>query len=138
MCLSEKIVVAEYPDKIECNELNPNKTVNEVSKIKSVLKPFDRKELINDFLINEIKVDAFEKSSEIVIQIDNPNEFEIRNFDLVIDSKKLSDKIIYDIQINGKSRFVQKDSLTNYYKINFESISPKEEIRINIIFDNNI
>lgn len=137
-CSANKIIVAEYPDKINCDKLLPENTLKKVSELKSVIKSFNREELINEFLINELKLNTFERSNELLIEIHNPYEFEIRNFDLIIDSKKLFDDIIYDFRINGKSRFVKKDLLTNYYKIHFDSIAPKANITINIFFDDNI
>lgn len=137
-CTQDILIAAPYPEKINCDEQTGDYIFNKVSEIKNYIKPFNRDELISELLIKQLKILTSERKGEFIIDIKNENEFELKDFFLILDSKKLLDKIIYDIRINGKSRFVQKDLLTGYYIINFNSIEPKSNIKLNIFFDDNI
>ncbi len=137
-CTQDILITALYPEKINCDEQAIDKFFNKVSEVKDDIKPFNRDELISELLIKQLKILTSERNGEFIIDIKNESEVELKDFLLIIDSKKLLDKIIYDIRINGKSRFVQKDILTGYYIINFNSIEPKSNIKVNILFDENI
>lgn len=137
-CTRNKIVIVEYPEKLSCEEMQLDNFLSKISILHTEQNYFNRDKLINDFLISELTVNTFQRSGEFVIEIKNTTESEIRDLDLIIDYKELHDKMIYDFKVNGQSRFIQKDSLTGYYRVRLNSIAPKSDIRVNILIDDNI
>lgn len=137
-CVSNQLMIIDYPDKINCDEILNDNFLRKISEVKREIKTFDREELINDFLISGLKINTYERDGELNIVIQNPGEIDVQNCELIVDHKNLSDKIIYEMKVNDISRYVKKDSLTGYYRIYFDTISPKAVLQINIFYKDNI
>lgn len=136
-CESDKVVVAEYPEKINCEKTNRGNLSEIIISKSEELKPFNRSEIINELMVNKLDLITKGKPNEQIILIENNNNVEVKNLLVLVDSKQLDTNIVYDIKIDGKSTFNVRDFKTGYYLIRLEKVSPKSKTEIKILFDNN-
>lgn len=134
-CSEEKIFLLDMFSTIDCEVDFLDKNLALIKKQSDFLNPFDREQIINDFLISSLKLDYREKKGFIEILIQNPNDKEVNNLYLIVDKKILNQKLIYDLSINGKSSYLQKDNLRNNFKVKLNNIYPNSTTIIKIFFE---
>jgi hypothetical protein len=135
VCSEEKIFLLDIFNVIDCEEDFFDKNLTLIKKQADFLNPFDREQIINDFLISSLKVDYREKKGFIEILIQNTNDKELNNLYLIVDKNILNQKLIYDLSINGKSSFTQKDNLQDYLKFKLNNLYPNSTTIIKIFFE---
>lgn len=135
-CSEEKIFLLDILSKINCEEEEfIDKSLTQIKKQSDFLIPFDREQLINDFLIASLKVDYRENKGFFEVKIQNPNDKEVNNVILIVDKNILYQKLIYDLRINGKSSYLQKDNLQDIFKIKLDNLYPYSTTIIKIFFE---
>lgn len=134
-CSEEKIFLLDILSKINCEEDFLDKSLTQIKKQSDLMIPFDRELLINDFLISSLKVDYKEEKGFLEVKIQNPNDKEVSNLLLIVDKKILYQKLVYDLRINGKSSYLQKDNLKDIFKIKLNNLSPYSTTIIKIFFE---
>ena len=134
-CSEERIYLLDILSKINCEEDFIDKSLAEIKKQMDLLIPFDREQLIDDFLISSLKVDYKEEKGFLELKIQNPNDKKINNLLLIVDKIILYQKLIYDLRINGKSSYLQKDNLRDILKIKLNNLSPNSTTIIKIFFE---
>lgn len=136
-CRNGKVIVAEYFRRINCDKsYADNYPLLPETELESFV-PFIRTDFINEFLVSDLKINTLERTNELKIDIQNKNNIELKDILVLIDSKKLNDRIVYDISIDGKSISVMQNSLTGYYVIRLEKIAAKSKTEIKILFEKN-
>lgn len=134
-CSEEKFFLLDILGKINCEEDFLYKSLAEIKKQNDLLIPFNREQLINDFLISSLKVDYREREGFLEVKIQNTNDKELNNLFLIADKNILYQKLIYDLRINGKSSYLQKDNLQNIFKIKLDNLYPYSTTIIKIFFE---
>jgi hypothetical protein len=135
-CSSEKLFLADIYNKIDCEQNNVNDKLQSLRKLSENINPFNRELLINDFKISSLNTDYTEKRNSLEIKIQNPFDSELKDLVLVVEKKLLSHKIVYDIKIDGKSYYFEKETGQDNFKVKINSINPKSTTVIEIFFEN--
>lgn len=134
-CSEEKIFISDILSGINCEEDFLNKSLTQIKKQSDFLIPFNREQIINDFLISSLKVDYRENKGFLEVKIQNPNDKEVNNLFLIIDKNILYQKLIYDLRINGKNSYLQKDNFQDLIKIKLNTLYQNSTTIIKIFFE---
>ncbi|MEJ5262252.1 MAG: hypothetical protein WHT45_06200 [Ignavibacterium sp.] len=133
-CSNKKVYLLDVFKKISCENNNLGETLSILEKQSDLSSPFNKEILTDHFLLRTIKLVSMERKDAFEIIIENPNESEIRNLLLIVDKKFLNQKLIYDLRIDGQSKFIEKDKFYDNFRIQLSQIKPNSKIVIEILF----
>lgn len=133
-CSDKKVYLMELFDKISCDKSNLNETLSILEKKSDSSIPFDREILTDHLLLQAVKLTSTKREDAFEIIIENPNESEIKNLLLIVDKKFLNQKLIFDLKIDGQSKFIEKDKFYDNFRIQLSKVKPNSKIVIEIFF----
>lgn len=133
-CSDKKVYLLDVFKNISCEKSNLNETLSILEKQSDSSTPFDRELLADHILLQTVKVASMERQDAFEIIIENPNESEIRNLLLIVDKKFLNQKLIFDLKIDGQSKFIEKYKFYDNFRIRLSKVKPNSKIVIEIFF----
>lgn len=133
-CSDKKVYLLDVFKKISCENNNLSETLSILEKQSDLSSPFKKEILTDHFLLRTIKLVSMERKDAFEIIIENLNESEIRNLLLIVDKKFLNQKLIFDLKIDGQSKFIEKDKFYDNFRIQLSKVKPNSKIVIEIFF----
>ncbi len=137
-CRNSGIIVAEFPVKLDCDGLMSDERVKQIEELTAISEPFNRSSLINEILNSQLEIYTDESTNNLIIEVRNKSSYEISDVVVIVDNKKIDHKFVYDININGRTVFAVKNSVTGYYSLPIGTIEPKAKAVIKLLFDGNL